>query len=244
MIKFNFFLVIIFSFLASCAKLNENKVDPYEPINRKTYEFNRVFDKLLLKPVANVYKFILLEKIRISINNAYNNVNMIPTVANDILQGEYKYVIKDTWRFLINSTFGIAGLFDVANLTFSLPPHSNDLGLTFAKWGDKNSPYIVIPFIGPSTIRDGMALMFEYTFLTPYPYINNDTVLYSLLAVRYVDLRSQLFENEKLMDQALDKYAFMRDVYLQYRKYRIQGVTNVDPLFVVDNNLGNNYVDE
>ncbi len=208
--------------LSACAYKGTNPVDPYEPINRQFFKFNMAVDTVLLKPPATVYKAVVPAKVRSGINNAYNNVNMLPTVANDLLQADWNYAIKDTWRFIINTTIGIGGIFDPAS-TFGLPPHSNDLGLTFAKWGDKTSPYLVIPLLGPSTFRDGMGMMFDYALFTPYPYIHSDALLYGLLALRYVDLRSQMFETEKLMADALDKYTFMRDAYLQHRNFLITG---------------------
>ncbi|MDP3561590.1 MAG: VacJ family lipoprotein [Legionellaceae bacterium] len=208
--------------LSACVTKGTNPVDPYEPINRKIYTFNTKVDSIILKPAARVYVAVIPPKIRAGVNNVYNNVNMIPTVANDILQAKWNYVIKDTWRFIANTTIGIGGIFDPAS-TFGLPPHSNDLGLTFAQWGDKKSPYIMIPLLGPSTIRDGMGLMFDYTFFTPYPYLRSDPLIWSLLAVRYVDLRSQMLDTEKLMADAIDKYSFMRDAYLQHRNFLING---------------------
>ena len=208
--------------LSGCIAKGTDPNDPFESINRKTHAFNMVFDKYILKPPAIAYKTIIPSFVRAGINNAYNNVNMLPTVANDLLQAEGNYAIKDTWRFIINSTFGVAGIIDVAS-TFSLPPHSNDLGLTFAKWGDKKSPYVVIPLLGPSTIRDGMGMMFDYALFTPYPYIRSDAVLYTLLGVRYVDLRSQMLETDRFIEEALDKYAFIRDAYLQHRNFLITG---------------------
>lgn len=208
--------------LSACIKKGSNPADPYESINRKIHDFNMAFDATVLRPPAILYKTVIPAPIRSGLNNAYNNVNMLPTIANDLLQAEGNYAIKDTWRFLINSTFGIAGIFDVAS-RWGLPPHSNDLGLTFAKWGNKNSPYVVIPFLGPSTIRDGMGMLFDYTLFTPYPYIKSDTVIYSLLGLRYVDLRSQMLETDRLIAEALDKYAFIRDAYLQHRNYLITG---------------------
>lgn len=222
--------------LCSCIHKGPNPDDPYEPINREIYKFNMAFDATMLKPVAKIYKAVLPGKIREGINNAYNNVNMIPTTANDLLQAEWGYALKDSWRFIINSTFGIAGIWDPA-AKWGLPPRSNDLGITLAKWGDKKSPYIVIPFLGPSTIRDGMGMMFEYSLLTPYPYIEDQVVLYSLLGLRYVDLRSQLLDTERLMSQALDQYAFLRDAYLQHRQYQITGQQQ-------GGELGTLYVDE
>lgn len=208
--------------LSGCAHKGTNPADPYEPLNRKIHQFNMTFDKVLLKPPAKLYKAVVPPLVRKSINNAFNNVDMVPTVANDLLQGEGKWAIKDTWRLLINSTLGIAGLLDVAS-KFGLPPHYNDLGLTFAKWGDKKSPYIVLPFLGPSTIRDGSGWLFQFCLYTPYVYIKDDNLIYGLIGLRYIDLRAQLLDTERLMDEALDKYTFIRDAYLQHRNYLING---------------------
>lgn len=210
--------MILFS---ACTTVGTNPEDPYETLNRKTYQFNQAFDATFLKPPARLYQAVLPASMRAGVNNFYNNINMIPTVANDILQAEWNYAIKDTWRFVINSTLGIGGFFDVADKC-SLPPHSNDLGLTFAKWGDKRSPYFVIPFLGPSTFRDGMGLMFNFTLFTPYPYLGEALSL-SLIGVRYVDLRSQMLDTERLMNDAIDKYSFLRDAYLQHRHSLITG---------------------
>jgi phospholipid-binding lipoprotein MlaA len=116
-----------------------------------------------------------------------------------------------------------------------LPAHYNDLGLTFAKWGDKNSPYIEIPLLGPSTIRDGSGMLFQFALWSPYVYINNDALAYGLAALRFVDLRAQLLASERIMDEALDQYSFMRDAYLQHRNYQITGTKLED---------GSGYVDE
>lgn len=208
--------------LGSCVHEAPNPIDPYEAFNRKIYKFNQTVDTLALKPVARFYKTILPPQIRIGINNAYNNVAMLPTAANDLLQGDWRHAIKDSWRFFINSTFGVAGLFDVADKSFGLPPHYNDLGLTFAKWGDKNSPYLVVPLLGPSTIRDAMSIPFDY-MLTPFPYLRRGAAIYSLAALRYIDLRSQLLETDRLFDEAFDQYSFIRDAYLQHRHFLIFG---------------------
>ena len=237
--------------LVSCVSKGTNPEDPYEPVNRKIHKFNQKFDGLLLKPLAIGYKVVVPRQVRACINNAYDNINMIPSVGNDLLQADWRYAIKDFWRFFFNSTFGVAGLFDIASTRFGLPPHSNDLGLTFAKWGNPKSPYIVLPLLGPSTIRDAMGDMFEYAIMTPYPYIRNNAILYSLLGVRYVDLRSQFLDKEALIKEALDPYSFIRDAYLQHRNYKIQMILgknsldtagNVNP--AADNTLGADYVGE
>lgn len=226
-------ILLCLPLLHACATPGQHPNDPYESINRKIYAFNVELDERFLKPTAKIYAKVIPEKARAGINNAYNNVNLLPTVANDILQAKGNAVIKDTWRFLINSTLGVAGIFDPAS-TFGLPPHSNDLGLTFAQWGDKHSPYIMLPFLGPSTIRDGMGMLFDYTFFTPYPYLPYDSLIYGLMALRYVDLRSQMFDTEKLMQDAIDKYAFMRDAYLQHRDFLIRGEQPDDGALYVD----------
>lgn len=222
--------------LSACIHKGPNPVDPYEESNRKIYEFNHKLDHYTLKPVAKFYKKILPNPVQAGINNVYSNVNLFPTIANDILQADFNYALKDTWRLIINSTLGIGGIFDPASRC-NLPPHSNDLGLTFAKWGDKNSPYIVIPLLGPSTIRDGMGLLFDTVF-TPYFYIPQDAIIWGILGVRYVDLRAQLLDTEKLMDESLDRYAFMRDAYLQNRNYRISGNQNTSEALYVDESDG------
>lgn len=231
--------------LSGCLHHGTNPVDPYESFNRKIYRFNTVFDRFALKPAAKFYKAVLPPRVRAGVNNVYNNIYMLPTAANDVLQGQWRYAIKDSWRFLINSTFGVGGIFDVADKAFSLPPHFNDLGLTFAKWGDKKSPFIMLPLLGPSTIRDGMSLPFDYMF-TPYPYIPSSAFIYGVAGLRYVDLRSQLLDTDPIMDQALDKYAFIRDAYLQHRNYLITGQqpeSEADPLYVDEGDVSD-YVDE
>lgn len=223
--------------LAGCV-CGTNPADPYEPFNRKVYKFNTVFDNIFLKPPAIIYKSVLPAFVRKGVNNFYNNLDLIPTVGNDLLQAEGKWAIRDTWRFVINSTLGIGGILDVAQ-KFSLPPHSNDLGLTLAKWGDRNSPYLVLPFLGPSTIRDGAGWLFQFAIYSPYAYINDDALLYSLLVLRYIDLRAQLFDAERFMDEALDKYSFMRDAYLQHRNYLIAGTEQDNgALYVEDTKAG------
>jgi len=222
--------------LAACASKGTNPADPYEPFNREIHKFNMAFDATMLKPPAKLYKAVVPGPVRASINNVYDNVDMIPTVINDLLQANWDYAAKDTGRFFINSTLGLLGLFDVAT-RFNLPPHSNDLGLTFAKWGNKQSPYLVIPFLGPSTYRDGMGMMFEYALMTPYPYIHSRSVLYPILGLRYVDLRAQMLETDRLIEESMDKYAFIRDAYLQHRNFLITGEQDDTGSLYVDDGI-------
>lgn len=224
--------------LTGCAHKGENPNDPYESFNRKIHRFNTAADNAVLKPAATIYKTVLPGFVRKGINNAFNNLDMVPSVANDILQAQGKWAIKDTWRFAINSTLGVGGLFDVAD-KMGLPAHYNDLGLTFAKWGDRQSPYLVLPLLGPSTIRDGSGMLFQFTLWSPYVYIDNAPLAYGLAGLRFIDLRTQLLDSERIMDEALDKYSFIRDAYLQHRNYQITGDSesqNEDGLYVDEDN--------
>ena len=229
------FAYSIFIFLSGCVHNENNPIDPFENINRRTYKFNTAFDATMLKPPTKLYKAILPNFVRSGINNAFNNLLMIPTIVNDLLQAEGEYAIKDTWRFLINSTVGIAGIVDVAASNFKLPPHSNDFGLTFAKWGNKQSPYIILPLLGPSTLRDGIGMVFE-SLLTPYPYFLDDLTTYAILGVRTIDLRAQALTAEHLLAQSFDEYTFVRDAYLQYRNAQVNGNQQ-------ESELGTLYVD-
>lgn len=210
------------SLLVGCMKAGPHPDDPYESINRKIYAFNSAFDEYLIKPPAEFYRHVVPPEVRAGVNNLYNNVNMFPTVANDLLQAEYIKAIQGFWRFVINTSIGVGGIFDVASAS-GIPFHENDLGITFAKWGDMHSPYIMIPILGPSTIRDGAGLVFDYTFFTPYPYVPTYIVIQGILSFRYVDLRSRMSDTDKLIKEAPDAYSFMRDAYLQHRNYLIKG---------------------
>lgn len=221
----NMRLIIIFilvvTILAGCLYKSPNPDDPYETINRKIYKFNNILDDSLLKPTAKIYKAVLPTQVRIGINNIYKNIAMLPTIANDLLQIEWVYAIKDSWRFIINSSLGVGGIFDVAATNCNLAYHYNDMGITFAKWGYKNSIYVVLPLLGPSTMRDTIGKAFDYTLLSPYAYMDNILIIWGVGGFRAIDLRAQLLENEFYLEQAIDKYIFIRDAYLQNRNFLI-----------------------
>lgn len=230
------FLIILISYcllLSGCFHKGPNPIDPYESFNRKVYTFNMVLDSIVVRPPARLYYTVVPSVVRKGVNNAFNNLDLLPSIANDLLQAEGHWVIKDSWRFFINSTLGVGGLIDVAK-KFGLPHHFNDLGLTFAKWGDKKSPYLVLPIIGPSTIRDGSGFIFQFFLWTPYIYLHNDAIAYSLVALRFIDLRTQMFDVERLMREAMDPYAFMRDAYLQHRQFLITGAQQDEGALYVD----------
>jgi phospholipid-binding lipoprotein MlaA len=224
--KKNFVLALVSlttGLLTGCgAKNATTDSDPYEKINRKTYAFNKALDATIFRPAAKVYQAILPPQVHNSVRNTFNNMAMIPTVANDLLQFQLVRAYKDSWRFVINSTFGAAGLFDVAT-KWKLPFVANDFGITLAKWGDKNSPYFVMPIFGPSTFRDTVGLTYDYNVMSAYAYLKNRRDAYGLMSINGIQIRADLIGTDTLVNDALDEYTLVRDAYLQNRLYEING---------------------
>lgn len=214
--------VILGLFASTSQAFAANPDDPYESFNRVMYKFNDTLDRFILKPIATVYNKITPKPLATGLSNFYNNVDMIPTIINDILQGNFKQTTNDVWRFAINTTIGVGGLVDVAS-RIGLDPNLEDFGLTLARWGYTKSNYLVLPFIGPSTIRDGMALPVNYYYMTPYPLIYPKRAQYAWYAGGVIVRRAELLRYESFMQQAaIDRYVFMRDAYLQHRNYLIE----------------------
>lgn len=205
--------------LCSCIHRCPNPNDPLEGFNRQVFKMNMAFDATVLQPPARLYILILPAPVRAGINNVYLNIATLPTIANDILQLQGKHTINDIGRFILNSTLGLGGIGDVAT-NLGVPLHHNDFGLTLAHWGNTTSPYVIIPFMGPSTLRDCMSLLVDYTFFSPYPLIAT-SLLYNILGLRYIDLRSQMMDNLKIVHESMDPYTMMKDGYLQYRQHLI-----------------------
>jgi phospholipid-binding lipoprotein MlaA len=214
-------LIISLSLFLSASVHAKNLDDPLEPLNRVTFQFNETLDRFILKPVASVYNAVLPKPIAKCISNFFDNIYVPATVVNDLLQGNIYQFASDSWRFGINTTIGVLGFFDVAS-HIGLEPNSEDVGLTFAHWGYKKSAYLVLPFFGPSTIRDGVGML-GYYYLTPYPYIKDVRTRYSIYAVDITSRRANLLHYQAVLDQAaVDKYTFMRDAYLQRRAYQME----------------------
>ena len=199
-----------------------NPKDPYEKFNRVMFHFNDGVDTVLLKPLALLYNKIMPGVVSKGISNIYYNIDTIPTVINDVLQANFYQATSDTWRLLINSTVGILGFFDVAS-HIGLEPNTEDFGLTLARWGYENSNYLVIPFLGPSTVRDGIGWPINYQYMTIYPHIYPIRTRYVIYGIGIISRRADLLHFQDVLNEAtLDKYIFMRDAYLQRRAYLIQ----------------------
>jgi phospholipid-binding lipoprotein MlaA len=205
--------------LSSCAS-QANK-DPLEGINRGIYKFNDVADKAVFKPVATVYKTVAPTPVRKGFNNFFNNLRSLTTVFNDLLQFKFNHAFTDAGRFVINSTFGIAGFIDVAAMD-NIQYRKEDFGQTLGYWGAGSGPYLVLPILGPSTVRDATGRFFDTVTTDPITYVHNigQIELHNQLRVaQFIDLRTELLTANDLIDEAsLDPYAFMRDAYLQRRE--------------------------
>lgn len=194
-------------------------VDKLENLNRGIYNANAAFDKNLFKPVAKAYKAVVPEPIDISITNFFLNLGEISNVANNLLQFKVGDALKDTERFIFNSTFGVAGFFDIAT-EMGLEKHHEDFGQTLAVWGVESGPYLMLPFFGPSTLRDATA-QFSVDLLTDPKIYSKEQ--YGLLAVEKIDSRADLFSTEEaLKDLSDDPYIALRDAWLQRREYLIR----------------------
>jgi phospholipid-binding lipoprotein MlaA len=203
--------------------------DPLQGMNRGTYIFNQKLDKYALKPVAQAYTFVTPQVARDRVTNFFSNIGEVPTFFNDTLQGNLKLSATALGRFVINSTVGLLGLFDPAS-SMGLTKHYNDFGITLAQYGVTTSPYLVLPLIGPSSIRDALALWPNYRYLSLWGYADNYAEWRNIFfIIDIVNLRASLISSEDVVQQAsLDEYAFIRNAYLQKRASLIKRYTGRD----------------
>ena len=195
--------------------------DPWEPFNRSVFEFNEGLDKYVLKPVVSGYRFVLPEFIREGIYNFFSNYNDIYTALNNLLQGKPDYAFNDLMRVVVNTTMGLGGLIDLAT-PGGLEKHKEEFGQTFGVWGIPSGPYVVLPFFGPSSVRDTFGTVADLETDYLFKYIPNVGLRNSLTGLRVVNARNTYYEAGDLLDgAAIDKYSFLRDAYIQRRKYQI-----------------------
>lgn len=194
--------------------------DPWEKYNRKVFKFNKKLDDAILKPVAKGYQAITPDFIEKGVTNVFSNLFDVGAALNNLLQGKPKRAGNDAARFVVNSTLGVLGLFDVASKT-GLTKHEEDFGQTLAVWGVKSGPYLMLPFLGPSTLRDTPGRVVDY-YTYPLTYLEHDLTRWELTGLYYIDQRSQiLYAEEAVGTSFYDPYAVLRDAYLQRRKLLI-----------------------
>ncbi len=215
-------ILLALMFLGGCASTSgyHNPKDPFEPLNRGIYKFNDTMDKAVLKPVAKGYNAVVPPPGRTLVNNFFSNLNDVVVTLNDLLQFKFVQAVSDGGRVLINTTFGALGLADLASAT-GYPKHHEDVGQTLGYWGIGSGPYLVIPFFGPSSVRDSAGLYVD-SISGPIDRIRPVSQRNQTVIANGVRVRSNLLESENLLGIAeLDPYSFMRDAYLSHRQSEV-----------------------
>jgi len=192
-------------------------VDPFIEMNRNIYSFNQDFDDILFKPVTQAYNAVMPEFAKIGVGNLFRNLDDINVVVNDLLQLKMGNAADDSGRFVLNSTVGIVGLVDVAT-RFGLYKNNEDFGQTLGYWGVPSGPYLMLPIIGTSTLRDAVGLIPDY-MLNPVFWVDDDEARFFLYALDNIDRRLFYMAAESMIDG--DEYLFVRDAYLQRREYLV-----------------------
>lgn len=196
------------------------KSDPFESVNRKIFAFNESVDKAVMKPVAKGYQKLVPEPIRIGVRNVFANVSDAWSFANNVLQAKPVEAAEDFMRVSINTVFGIGGLLDIATPA-GLPRHNEDFGQTLGVWGIQPGPYLVLPIIGPSNARDAVGFAVDRG-TNPLTHVDPVVVRNGITGLQVVETRSRLLEASSLLEgAALDPYSFVRDAYLQRRRYQV-----------------------
>ena len=215
-------LLILFLVSSGCATTKNqsndfNPEDPYEKSNRKVFEFNSKIDKLFLRPITDFYDSATPEFAQTSITNFFSNLDDIGISFNNFLQGNIVDSMSDLTRFFINSIFGLGGFFDVAS-EIGLEKHSEDFGQTLGKWGAKPGPYLMLPFLGPSTTRDAFTFVGD-TALAPTLSLDDSEARLGLISLDLINTYSAFTGIADIESQ--DQYAFLRDAYLDRRKFEV-----------------------
>lgn len=200
--------------------------DPWEPFNRRVHAFNNVVDRAIAKPLAQAYVAVVPRPVRRGVDNFFNNLGQPVSALNALLQGKPGQAGQALGRFLVNSTLGVAGLFDPAS-SMRIPNRREDFGQTLGIWGWRNSRYVELPLFGPRTVRDTFGLAGDAP-LSPIRQVDDDTTRFFLQGLQLVDTRAQLMPLDSLREGATDEYALFRDGWTQRRNYQIFGAANQD----------------
>ncbi|MBD8897483.1 VacJ family lipoprotein [Rhodanobacter sp. DHG33] len=216
-------MLLVMALLAGCAIAPPRTDDPLQKVNRKVYAFNDTLDKAVLRPAAVGYRKVTTPGMRRSVDNFFTNIELPVTVANDLLQARPSQALGNTGRFFINLTVGVGGLFDPAT-KLGLPLQTTDFGITLARWGMPDGDFVMLPLLGPSTLRDMWRYPVDGYFFDPLSLVAKNHGFnfgeYYLPQVLYVvSMRAQLIDAEGFLQTAYDPYAFMRDAYRQRRLY-------------------------
>jgi phospholipid-binding lipoprotein MlaA len=202
------------STISGISKYAQQK-DPFESFNRGVYTFNDTLDRAIIKPVAQGYSAVTPDPIKNMVNNFFSNLDDMVVTVNDLLQFKFRQAASDGSRVIFNSTFGVLGLFNVVD---KLEKHNEDFGQTLGYWGLPSGPYLMLPFFGPSSIRDGTG-RYADSFASVIGSTKNVPARNSAWLAEGVNTRAGLLDQEKVLDDAvIDRYSFLRDAYLQRRQ--------------------------
>ncbi|PXW90791.1 phospholipid-binding lipoprotein MlaA [Nitrosomonas sp. Nm84] len=243
--------ILVFSlFLTGCATTKTNNQngphDPLESMNRAVFNFNEMVYDNVLDPVARGYKWVTPDPIELVVGNFFSNLNDVVVTTNSVLQLNYESALVSGTRVLINTTFGIFGLIDIASdisaaSDVNLNKRNEDFGQTLGRYGVTSGPYIVLPFLGPSSVRDAFGIAVDSFFMDPVTqgvtgvfmddvdYLNKVALRLPVATARTINARAQFLDDDKTLEEAaLDKYEFMRDAYLQRRTSLINNTATVE----------------
>lgn len=214
--------LLIFSLNAGCASVHGpgNENDPLESYNRAMFEFNDGFYEYVLDPIVDAYQFIMPEFAQTGVSNFFSHLDDVLVMANSLLQFKFKDFIHTFMRFVFNTFLGFFGLVDVAT-HMDLPKLNEDFGQTMGAWGIPAGPYFVQPLLGPSTIRDTFGDYVDWQ-MSPTNQVEDENARYGLIGLQAIDTRMSLIKADKIVSKAtIDKYAFIRDAYLQQRQHLV-----------------------
>ncbi|MFL2752134.1 MAG: VacJ family lipoprotein [Gammaproteobacteria bacterium] len=223
-----FLILLLFSTNLTFSNSEEVNNDPWENLNRKTHNFNMTLDDYVIRPIAETYDFIIPEFVQTGFSNVFDNLGAPVSAANNLIQFKPVGFITETSRFILNSTFGIFGLFDVAS-RLGIKERNEDFGQSLGNWGFASGPYLVIPFFGPSSARDGFSLAPDYYLRPDLVRFEDNKSDLALNGLSVVNLRAGLLSISDLSGN--DQYSFYRDAYLQRREYEINDGKIDDSLF-------------
>ena len=209
--------------LAGCATVPADRADardPLEPLNRGVYAFNDGLDRAVVRPVASTYKAYVPGLVQTGVSNFVSNAKYPVTMVNNLLQAKPGAALNDLARVLLNSSIGLGGLLDVATPA-GLERYDEDFGQTLGRWGIPAGPYVMVPFLGPYTLRDGIGAVAD-DFAEPRGYLDDNTARWSFWALHKLERRVRLLDADGVLDRTGDGYAFVRSAYLQRREYQVK----------------------
>jgi phospholipid-binding lipoprotein MlaA len=230
-----FIVLALSGLLTGCAALPPGERDPrdrFERANRAVYRFNDGLDRHVARPLAKGYVKVTPPPVRTGVSNFFQNLFYPTVIVNDLLQGKLKSFGGDTARLVVNTTLGIGGLFDPAT-RMGLPAGDEDFGQTLGKWGMPAGPYIVLPLLGPSNVRDTVGFAGDW-FTDPKNYVKNTYVSVGLTGASLLDLRAELLATDEVLARAYDPYVFVRNAYLQRREFQVKDGAPADDVEIFE----------